>query len=115
MENVSVDELLERQARIKGCDNDYQLMRNLGYDGSLWYENRMKHLLPDWNGDSIQVVLMIPEGDEIELDLYPNKAGQDHLIIASTSISLPSTEKSNYVYRFMDEEKKTALLLIEHM
>ena len=115
VENVPIDELLKRQARIKGCDNEYQLMRNLGYDGSLWHKKKMEHLLPEWNGDSIHVVLMNTGGNEIELSFQPNKTGRDQMITASTSVNLPSTEKSNYVYRFMDEEKKTALLLIENM
>ena len=115
VENVPIDELLKRQARIRGCDNEYQLMRNLGYNGSLWHKKKMEHLLPEWNGDTIHVVLMNMKGDEIELSLQPNKTGQDQMITASTSVKLPSTEKSNYVYSFMDDEKKTALLLIENM
>ncbi len=115
VENLPIDELIKRQARIKGCDNEYQLMRNLGYDRSLWHKKRMEYVLPQWNGDSIHVVLVDPEGSEIELTLHSNKVGQDQMITASTSVTLPSTEKSNYVYRFMDEEKKTALLLIENM
>jgi hypothetical protein len=115
VENVPIDELLKRQALIRGCDNEYQLMRNLGYDGSLWHKKRMEHLLPEWNGDLIHVVLINRKDSEIELTLQPNKTGQDRMITASTSVKLPSTEKSNYVYRFMDDDKKTALLLIENM
>jgi hypothetical protein len=115
MENISIDELLKRQARIKGYDNEYQLMRNLGFDGSLWYKEMMEHLIPEWNADSIHVVLMLPEGNEIEPTLPPNKKGPDQLITAATSVKLPSTERSNYVYRFMDKDKETALLLIENM
>ena len=115
VEDVSVDELFERQSRIRGCDNEYQLMRNLGYDGSLWHKNKLEHLLPEWNGDSLDVVLMNPKGNEIELVLHPNEIGQDKIVTASTFVKPPSIEKSNYVYRFMDEEKKTVLLLIENM
>ncbi|MHC4117083.1 MAG: hypothetical protein ACYSWO_06215 [Planctomycetota bacterium] len=115
VENVPIEELLERQARIRGCDNAYQLMRNLGYDRSLWHKRKMEHLLPEWDGDSIHVVLVSPDGNELELTLHSNKVGQNQMIMAPTSVTLPSTEKSNYVYRFMDEEKKTALLLIENM
>jgi hypothetical protein len=115
VEIINVDELLERQTRIKGCDNKYQLMRNLGYDGSLWYMQRMRHLIPEWKGDSISVVLMKPEGDTVRLNFRPNNQGQDQLILAPTSVNLPSIEKSNYVYDFMDEEKNTAFLRIENM
>jgi hypothetical protein len=115
VENVSIDDLLKRQARIKGHDNEYQLMRYLGYDGSLWYRKVLAHLIPEWKGVSIHVVLKNPKGLEIELNLEPNNRGQDNLIMPATSVKLPPTEKSNYVYRFMDEKKKTVLLLIENM
>ncbi len=115
VENVSFHELLTRQKQIKGYDNEFQLMRNLGYDGSLWYGKRMEHLLPEWDGDSIQVVLKNPEGLEIKLNLKPNNRGQNNLIVPETTVKLPSTEKSNYVYHFMDNEKKSVLLLIENM
>ncbi|RQV99439.1 hypothetical protein EH221_00180 [bacterium] len=115
VENISIDDLLKRQAQIKGYDNEYQLMRYLGYDGSLWYRKMLEHLIPEWKGESIHVVLVDPHGIEINLDLEPNNKGQDHLIKSETAVRLPSTGKSNYVYRFMDEEKKTVLLLIENM
>ncbi len=115
VENVSVEELLYRQTQIKGYDNEYQLLRNLGYDGSLWHKKRMQHLLPGWQGDSIHVVLKLPAGNKTGLTLPANKTGQAGIITASTTVILPSTEKSDYVYRFMDDSKKTALLLIENM
>lgn len=115
VENVSFKELLNRQRDIKGYDNEYQLMRNLGYDGSLWFRARMEHLLPEWEGDSIHVVLLKTDSTEVERSYLRNTKGPDRLITATTNVTLPSTEKSNYVYQFIDEEKKTALLLIENM
>jgi hypothetical protein len=115
VENISIEALLERQSRIKGYDNQYQLMRYLGYDGSLWHGNLMKHLIPEWDGESIDVVLLNPNGGQIEITFHPNNTGMDGLITKSTAVELPSTEKSNYVYQFVDEEKKTVLLLIENM
>jgi len=115
VENIPIAELLRRQAQIKGYDNEYQLMRYLGYDGSLWYGKMLEHLIPEWQDSSIQVVLKNPEGLEITLDLEPNNHGLDNLIVPATSVKLPSIEKSNYVYRFMDEERRTVLLLIENM
>ena len=115
VENITVAELLKCQAQIKGYDNQYQLMRYLGYDGSLWFREMMAQLIPEWRGDSISVVLMTPDDGEIALTLAVNKTGQEQLISAATTVTLPSTEKSNYVYRFMDGEKKTVLLLVENM
>ena len=115
VENVYYKELLARQRHIKGYDNEYQLMRNLGYDGSLWFRARMEHLLPEWEGDSIHVVLLKVDGKEVERRYLSNTKGPEQLITAETNVTLPSTEKNNYVYQFMDEEKKTVLLLIENM
>ena len=115
VENISLDNLLQRQARIKGYDNKYQLMRYLGYDGSLWYDKLLSHLIPEWQGGMIHVLLEDAEGKRFKFNAKPNKKGIDQLIIPETVVELPSTEKSNYVYRFMDEEHKTVLLLIEDM
>lgn len=115
VENVSFKELLNRQRQIKGYDNEYQLMRNLGYDGSLWFKARMEHLLPELEGDTIHVVLLKADGKEVVCRFVRNTKGPDHLITAKTNVALPSTERSNYVYQFIDEEKKTVLLLIENM
>jgi hypothetical protein len=115
VENVLFHELLDRQRQIKGYDNEYQLMRNLGYDGSLWFGKRMKHLIPEWKVDSIHTVLLNTGGKEVSYTFHPNRMGQNHVFTARTNVNHPSTEKSNYVYQFMDDEKKTALLLIENM
>ena len=115
VEQVPFHELVNRQRQIKGYDNEYQLMRNLGYDGSLWFGKRMEHLLPEWEGDSIQVVLLEGDGKAVTHSFLPNTMGPDQLFTAATNVTLPSTEKSNYVYRYIDEEKKTILLLIENM
>ena len=115
VENVSIEDLLRRQAQIKGYDNEYQLLRYLGYDGSLWHRRFLEHLIPEWKGESIQLKLIDPQGVVTDLHLDPNTKGQDKLITNTTSVKLPSTEKSDYVYQFMDDEKKTVLLLIENM
>jgi hypothetical protein len=115
VENIPIDKLLERQARMKGFDNEYQLMRYLGYDGSLWYVKMLEHLIPEWKSESIHIVLTNPQGQDIELTLNPNNRGQDNLVTNTSVVKLPSTEKSDYVYRFMDQDKKTVLLLIENM
>ena len=57
VENIHFKDLLKRQAEIKGYDNKYQLMRYLGYDGSLWYKNLLSHLIPEWQFGPIKVVL----------------------------------------------------------
>lgn len=115
VEGVPFDELLERQALIKGYDNEYQLLRYLGYDGSLWYQQSLAHLVPEWSGGAIRVVLQDPEGARVELSLTPNTRGADSLLFPPTRVELPSAERSSYAYRFMDEGRKTVLLTMENM
>jgi hypothetical protein len=115
VEGIPIDELLKRQALIKGYDNAYQLLRYLGYDGSLWYDNTLQHVIPEWDGGSIKTTLINPQGTEIEVILEPNRSGQDKLITAETSYNLPPTDRSDYVYQFVDQEKKSLLFLIENM
>ena len=115
VENVPLEELLERQSGVKGFDNQYQLMRNLGYDGSLWHKKLLQHILPEWDGKQIGLVFLSPDGEKIQLSLKSNNQGLDHLVTATSSIKLPSIEKSIYVYEFMDNDKKNILFLIENM
>ena len=56
-----------------------------------------------------------PDSSKIELNFQPNTKSVNNLIFPETQISLPSTEKSNYVYKFIDKDKKTVLLLMENM
>lgn len=115
VEGISLEALLKRQAQIKGYDNEYQLMRYLAYDGSLWYGQPLAHLVPEWSGGAIRVALEDPGGARAELSLPPNTKGVGNLLFAATRIEMPSTERSNYAYRFMDGDKKTVLLTMENM
>jgi hypothetical protein len=115
VESIPMGVLLDRQAQIKGYDNRYQLMRYLGYDGSLWYGKLLEHLIPEWQGGVIHVDLLSPEEIEISVAFEPNLNGQETLVQPATIVDLPSTESSDYVYRFMDEDRKTVLLLVENM
>ncbi len=116
VEGIEVSELMQRQSRMKGCDNEYQVMRNLGYDGSLWHRDHLEHLLPEWKKrDSIRVALRDPAGTPKEWRLPLNTKTTYPLISPASSLELPSIKKSNYVYKFLDSQKKTILLLIENM
>jgi hypothetical protein len=115
VESISMEDLLKRQAMIRGYDNQYQLMRYLGYDGSLWHGKLLKHLVPEWTGGSIQIDLLSPQEKQIRMALEPNEKSREALVFAASSVELPSTERSDYVYRFMDEDRKTVLLLLENL
>lgn len=115
VESIPLGVLLERQAQIKGYDNEVQLLRYLGYDGSLWYGPLLEHLVPEWKGGAIRVDLLSPAGSEITVNLEPNAGSGASLVGPATVVELPSMERSDYVYRFMDDEMKTVLLILENM
>lgn len=115
VENITVNNLIKRQAEIKGYDNEYQLLRYLGYDGSLWYDKLLSYLIPEWTGGNITVILEDTKGHQIEKIFAPNKKGIEKLIMKESGVNMPSTVRSDYVYHYLDDNRKTMLLLIENM
>ena len=116
IEGLTVDELMQRQSLLRGCDNEYQVMRYIGYDGSLWFKDGIEQLIPEWQQkDSIRIKLLDPSGNRAMRTLGLNVNKINPYITPPSSVELPSTQRSNYVYKFLDSRKTTALLLIENM
>ncbi len=114
VEGVLLAELCERQRRLQGAENQYHVLYLLA-NVSLWYGPFMEDLLPEWkdsrrvivklrfsSGEIREVVLELPEAI---VAMYARK----------TQVTLPSTDDSGFLYEFLDAEKKTAYLRIDHM
>jgi len=56
-----------------------------------------------------------PGGKEKKIIFPLGKKSIQSLVSSSTVIKLPSTDRSNYVYKFLDNNKKTILLILENM
>lgn len=116
IEGVSFDEIKKRQLRLQGHDNEYDVLSTIGGYGSLWYWFYLEQLIPEWkNRDQIRLVLQHPDGQEQEHTLPTIKRVRFPLIGFESEFDLPSREKCDFVYSFLDNDKKTALLLIDNM
>lgn len=116
VEDVPFGEIVRRQGERMGAENDYQLLRNLAGMGALWRKCFLEHLIPEWDDKSkIKVTLEKPRGVVKDYVLpIPDKIPTEWPD-SETSIELPSTEKCDFVYDFLEEEKKTALLVVSSM
>ena len=116
VEEVPFEELLRRQERVTSADNIFNVFRNLAGTGALWQRCYLEHLLPEWKEKrSIDVILRHPDGsvDEYHLSI-PKKI--DYPLIKNESVfKIPSNERSEFEYTFLDANKKTCLLVVESM
>lgn len=115
VEDIHLSELIKRQNAIRASENVYGTLSFLGHT-TLWYGPRLSDLIPEWQ-DKTQI--------KIQLELYDNNVKELHLqvpdliadpiIRAETSIKIPSIEKCDFVYDFLDNERQIAYLRIADM
>ncbi len=116
IEGVPYGEIVDRAARVISHDNEYQVLRNLAAYGQIFQGVFLKRLLPEWSSErSITVTLEHPDGSKRDhaFDVptpvsYPPRCGE-------TEIEPPSTEKCDFVYEFLGDDRRTALLVISGM
>ena len=114
VEGVYFQELVERQGRLSGWDNEYQRLTHLSRN--LATRDGLAMLLPEWKGgDSIRIVFKTALGEEKECVLFLPENIRAASIIPLSKINLPSVEKVDFVYDFLDPDKKIALLRIDGM
>ena len=105
----------ERIGKIQGIDNTYGESVALS-NGQFWYDVKLKELIPEWKDGNISVELKLPNGKNIKitfskcLDLKYDKR-----FSIQTTVQIPSTDKSEFEYNFLDKQKKTALLRVDGM
>jgi hypothetical protein len=116
VEGVSFEEIQERQKKLQGHDNEYDVLSTIGGYGALWYWFYLEQLIPEWkNRDQIRLILRHPDGREQEHTLPTYKRVKFPLIGFESDFELPSREKCDFVYSFLDNDKKSALLVIDNM
>ena len=116
VEGLSLNELVERCNKFMGADNNYLLLRNLAGTGKLWYRSDLQALIPKWqNKKKIRVTLQSLSGDTEEHILDIPGSIKYPLITKGSKFKLPSREKCDFVYTFLDDKKETALLVIDGM
>jgi hypothetical protein len=114
VEGVPLAELCARQRRLQGTENQYHalyLLANL----SLWYKPCLEDLLPEWQDSRrVNVELQLSSG-EIREVVFDLPKGIDAMFTPESQVTLPATDDSGFLYRFLDAEETIAYLRIDHM
>jgi hypothetical protein len=116
VEGVPFDEIVRRQGERIGAENEYQLLRNLAGTGVLWRRCFLEHLIPEW-GDKTRVTVTLEKPRGVVKDYVlaiPDRIPEEWLD-SESFIELPSTEKCDFVYDFLGDDRKTALLVVNSM
>ncbi len=116
IEGIPYDEIVRRAEGVISHDNYYQVLRNLAAYGQIFQGVFLKNLIPEWTSErSVAVTLDHPDGSKRDHTFkvptpvaYPPKYGD-------TEIEPPSTEKCDFVYEFLGDDRKTAILAISGM
>ncbi|RPH34151.1 MAG: hypothetical protein EHM93_01995 [Bacteroidales bacterium] len=114
IEDIPFEELLVRQGNIRGAENDFTKLAFMQFL-SLSRKDGLKNLIPEWNTTKpIKLVFRKTDGNnedlEVEIPFQPVE-----VITPATLVNLPSTEKSDFAFNFLDNKKQTALLVIKDM
>jgi len=116
VESVPIKELLERTRTMVSAENNYQLLRNLAYRGFLIQGPYLTDLLPEWQDRShVRVVLRDKDGQIVEhsfpvLSYVPKK-----WIRPDSKVERPRPYPKGFEYKFLDQERKTALLVVDDL
>ncbi len=114
VEGVPLAELCERQERLQGTENQYQVLQLLAVQ-SLWYGPYMEDLLPEWQDpNEVRIELQRPSG-EIEILSFALPVVMTRLYEPESQIHLTPSSASGFPYDFVDAERKTAYLRIIQM
>ena len=111
---LTVEELLERQARLRGCENPYTRMVFLIFS-SFSRLSGLKTLIPEWADDqALTITLEHDNGRSEEISLSLPIASDKPASIPS-AITLPTAGAAEFSWGFLDSDPKTAILVINGM
>lgn len=114
VEGVPSDDLVTRLTRIEPAENIYHVLSFLV--DRLWNRPHLERLIPEWtdHGEA-RVELRYPDGRTHEHTLPVPQAMSYPLIYNASVDALPSTERCDFVYDFVDPDGKIAHLVISDM
>jgi hypothetical protein len=115
IEGVPVKKIYKRHAKLTGNQNNiYNVLGTLR--GKLWTDFWIKRIVPEWlDKEKIKVELKRPDGSRIEYTIKIPSHIEYPLKFPKSKVVMPSTEKSEFVYKFLDDKKENALLVIKSM
>jgi len=115
VEDISFKELYERVTRLRGTDNEYGALALLEAENYLWYESQFAELIPEWTKDNITVELKLPSGEIEKITFNVPVFIDKPLYKVESGIEIPPTDKSEFTYDFVDENRKIAILKVDGM
>ncbi len=117
VEGVPFEELLERNRNRIGAENTYSVLRDMAKTGILIQGKYLEHLLPEWQDKKhLNVVLRNAEGVEKDYKLdIPSSLTLRSMITFRSEFELPSRDRIDFVYEFLDPNRETALLVVDGM
>ena len=115
IEGVPAKEIYKRHAKLTGNHNNiYNVLGTLR--GKLWTDFWTEHIVPKWSDkEKIKVELKHPDGSNMEYTIEIPSHIEYPLKYPETKVTMPSTKKSEFVYKFLDDKKENALLVIKSM
>jgi len=111
---IPLSQILDRLKSLVGWDNEYQLLTYLCR--FLADEGLLALLMPEGDfNQPLEVSLKLPSGQEKNLFISLKEARPAIPVEASSRIIVPSTEKIDFAYAFLDPKKEVCLLRIDGM
>lgn len=112
--DVLYSELVGRQRRLAGAENDFGNLQNLRE--SLASPEGMTALIPDTKGvEKIKCLLLLRSGERMEKEVeFVEELPKDPITLVS-KVELPSKKERDPNFGFIDRNKKAALLRLDNL
>lgn len=111
---VPFDELVSRQGNLRGYDNDYHNLKSLVK--SLRTLGGLRNLLPlPGDGEVVEVGFLLPGGERLTWTGALTGGGIFPWEGPESAVEIPSVERTDLVYDFLDDRSGIALLRSESM
>jgi hypothetical protein len=112
VEGVPFTEMLKRMPNLLGIENDTHCLMMLNV--YLGLTPLLKELLPEWQDSSnLHVQLELTDGRTQERSFVLRDKNAPPFVRAGSKLEVPSMEKTQFAYRFLTPDRKTALLKID--
>ena len=112
VEGVPFAEMVERMPNLLGIENDTHCLMMLS--AYLGLTPLLKELLPEWQDSSnLRVQLELADGRALDRSFALRDKNAPLLVRAGSKLEVPSMEKTQFAYRFLAPDRKTALLKID--
>ncbi len=112
VEGVPFAEMLKRMPNLLGIENDTHCLMMLNV--YLGLTPLLKELLPEWQDYSnLRVQLELTDGRTQERSFALRDKNAPPFVRAGSKLKVPSMKKTQFAYRFLSPDRKTALLKID--